>query len=115
MYSCSRQVSQGEQRSYSANQTPLPNFNEYQNDFHLNTPMLKRSCGYCFKDDFIHEEEIIDDQFHLSFISDDIKENDHDEKYKVSDQIDDNPYSNLSILSLMRSCSSNIYDNKLFR
>jgi len=38
-----------------------------------------------------------------------------DIEYKVSDDINDNPYSNISIMSLMRSCSSNIYDNKLFR
>ena len=49
----------------------------------------------------------------LNFNIDDIKE--HGEKYTVSEEIDDNPYSNLSILSLMRSCSSSVYDNKLFR
>jgi Mg-chelatase subunit ChlD len=139
MYSCSRQVSQGEQRSYSANQAPIPNFNQQYNDFHLNTSQLKRSCAYCFNDvgddndnDYINQnshyvnndnDENIDFEFYkekiltemrpLSFNIDDIKE--YNEKYTVSEEIDDNPYSNLSILSLMRSCSSNVYDNKLFR
>ena len=120
MYSCSRQVSQGEQRSYSANQAPTPNFNQPINDFHSNTPQLKRSCALCFNDDNdenyedeFYKEKILDEMCPLNFNIDDIKE--HGEKYTVSEEIDDNPYSNLSILSLMRSCSSSVYDNKLFR
>ena len=120
MYSCSRQVSQGEQRSYSANQAPTPNFNQPINDFHLNTPQLKRSCALCFNDEIdenyendFYKEKILDEMCPLNFNIDDIKE--HGEKYTVSEEIDDNPYSNLSILSLMRSCSSSVYDNKLFR
>lgn len=120
MYSCSRQVSQGEQRSYSANQAPTPNFNQPINDFHLNTPQLKRSCALCFNDDNdenyedeFYKEKILDEMCPLNFNIDDIKE--YGEKYTVSEEIDDNPYSNLSILSLMRSCSSSVYDNKLFR
>jgi hypothetical protein len=36
---------------------------------------------------------------------------DTNEEYQVSEQID-NPYSTLSVLSLMRSCSANIDDDK---
>ena len=120
MYSCSRQVSQGEQRSYSANQAPTPNFNQPINDFHSNTPQLKRSCALCFNDEIdenyendFYKEKILDEMCPLNFNIDDIKE--YGEKYTVSEEIDDNPYSNLSILTLMRSCSSSVYDNKLFR
>ena len=42
--------------------------------------------------------------------------NSHDvfDDYKVSDQID-NPYTNDSVLELMRICSASLDDNKLFR
>ena len=145
MYSCARQVSQGAQRSYSANHSQKHNHN---NNFN-SPPKLMRSYNYAHdiytqqenEDDIsvplfpdFGEDEIfklalniptnnsniqLDDNSDNNNIK--IRDNDYDynsrdifDDYKVSDQID-NPYTNDSVLELMRICSASLDDNKLFR
>jgi hypothetical protein len=103
MYSCSRQVSQGEQRSYSATQAPNMNLMK-----RCIIPKLhQRSYAFTgYNDDMlIHNFDYIEEQV----------EPEDKKEYTVSEDIDTNPYTNLSVLNLMRSCSSTIDDNKLFR
>ena len=119
MFSCSRQTSQGAQRCYSATQTPYigrnNSFNDddcaNDNDLCLNTPLkLKRSnniriAGLGVNDIPKLFLEQVDDNTNdsIPYFSNNICADD----YQVSDQID-NPYSTSSILSLMRSCSTNV-------
>jgi hypothetical protein len=114
MYSCSRQVSQGEQRSYSANQAPNMNL---MKKFIL--PKLQRS--YAFNGNNNEDNDEDNALFHnFNYIGDEhdnekekvMQEN---KEYTVSEDIDTNPYTNLSVLNLMRCCSATIDDNKLFR
>jgi hypothetical protein len=109
MYSCARQTSQGAQRSYSATYTPrvdkgndFNNISGFRNGgppkfmrsyaFHSTSPSISPTPFPDFTDDDINLKSLVD--------------NDNVE-YIVSDQID-NPYSTLSILELMRSCSASI-------
>jgi len=109
MYSCARQTSQGAQRSYSATYTPrVDKGNDFNNitgfrnggppkfmrsyAFHSTSPSISPTPFPDFTDDDINLKSLVD--------------NDNVE-YTVSDQID-NPYSTLSILQLMRSCSASI-------
>jgi hypothetical protein len=109
MYSCARQTSQGAQRSYSATYTPrvdkgndFNNITSFRNGgppkfmrsyaFHSTSPSISPTPFPDFTDDDINLKSLVD--------------NDNVE-YTVSDQID-NPYSTLSILELMRSCSASI-------
>jgi hypothetical protein len=143
MYSCARQVSQGAQRSYSANHSQKHNHN------FDNPPKLMRSYNYAHdiytqqenEDDIsvphfpdFGEDEVFNLSLNIPTNSNDIqlydnsdnnnikiRDNDYDynscdtfDDYKVSDQID-NPYANDSILELMRICSASLDDNKLFR
>jgi hypothetical protein len=119
MFSCSRQTSQGAQRCYSATQTPYigrnNSFNDHDyandDDLCLNTPLkLKRSnniriAGLGVNDIPKLFLEQVDDNTNdsIPYFSNNICADD----YQVSDQID-NPYSTSSILSLMRSCSTNV-------
>jgi hypothetical protein len=128
MYSCARQTSQGAQRAYSATYTPkfekgnssdIP-ISSFIND---GPPKLMRSYAnnYVSPPPLLPFPDFKDDNINLSTLCDNLnKENNdnttdndantHDE-YTVSDQID-NPYSTLSILELMRSCSASIDDSK---
>ena len=124
IYSCARQISQGAQRSYSATYTPkLYNNNDFGN------PILTRSYAANF--DYLDENidnnnndlfpELPDfavnnvNSLYLKKPQSSSNNNLTDiDDYEVSDQTD-NPYSTLSVLSLMRSCSANIDDNKLFK
>jgi hypothetical protein len=108
MYSCARQTSQGAQRAYSATYTPKI---EKDNDFDgLRTPsrFMKRSCAINSTYDDINLTSYCDNFYKLS----DDTDIDNNVEYTVSDQID-NPYSTLSILELMRSCSASIDDSKM--
>jgi hypothetical protein len=125
MFSCARQASQGAQRTYSATCTPktpksqrvFRNMNrcytaddnvvddhnmddDNQNiSFYMDPDTPLFACNY-------NEDELNNDTFEKEFyqvINDD--END-DMDYNLSTECD-NPYSTLSILDLMRSCSSN--------
>jgi len=117
MYSCARQTSQGSQRAYSATCTPKAHNNNEQNhhvfdipDF--GTPMIKRSYAVNYKND-CYDDELNNDNFnkpfyrkHLDEYECEHEDEDVNDGYKLSDQVD-NPYSTLSILDLMRSCSTN--------
>ena len=114
MYSCSRQVSQGEQRSYSA--TQAPNMNLMKKCI---IPKLQRSyafTGYNDDDDVLvhHNFDYVGSESSQDEYEEEKVEQDNKE-YTVSEEIDTNPYTNLSVLNLMRCCSSTIDDNKLFR
>ena len=145
MFSCARQVSQGAQRSYSANHSQKHNHN---NNFN-SPPKLMRSYNYAHdiytqqenEDDIsvplfpdFGEDEIFklalniptdDSNVQLDDNSDNnnIKIRDNDYEYNSRDIFDDykvsdqtdNPYTSHSILELMRACSASLDDNKLFR
>uniref|UniRef100_A0A6C0JHY2 VWFA domain-containing protein n=1 Tax=viral metagenome TaxID=1070528 RepID=A0A6C0JHY2_9ZZZZ len=133
MYSCARQASQGAQRSYSATYTPkFDNNTPFQG--RVNMPQFKRSYAVNMHSqdldyDVVNDND--DDDDDNAFVlptfpkfsyndncdndnCDNDNEDDYQNNYKVSEQID-NPNSTLSILSLMRSCSAGMNDNKLFR
>jgi len=125
MFSCARQLSQGAQRSYSATCTPnshrnlrnrspqIPHvFNMKrsiavnENDDCLNTidHNIQLNTTYKFPD--FNDDELNDDNFNKDFYQINGDDDNNDVEYNLSTH-DDNPYSTLSILDLMRSCSNN--------
>ena len=127
MYSCARQTSQGAQRSYSATYTPrVDKGNAFDNvnnvtslingcgplrlmrSYAINSVSPSLSCPLPTFPDFT------EDDINLKNFNDDFynqKDDSDNEEYTVSDQID-NPYSTLSILELMRSCSATVDESK---
>jgi len=124
MFSCARQLSQGAQRAYSATCT----HKAPRNDGHVfdvgnfGTPIIKRSTAggnynnndndtesFISKFPDFNDDELNNDNFNKDFyqIINDEHAYDHDDdrEYNLSSE-SDNPYSTLSILDLMRSCSS---------
>jgi hypothetical protein len=113
MFSCARQLSQGAQRAYSATCTPKAPRNAHVFDVaNFGNPIIKRSNAgnYNYDDDnsFISkfpdfdDDELNNDNFNKEFYQ---IINDDDMEYNLSSD-GDNPYSTLSILDLMRSCSN---------
>jgi Mg-chelatase subunit ChlD len=119
MFSCARQLSQGAQRAYSATSTPKAPRNAHVFDVeNFGSPMIKRSIAGSYNDNdndndsFIskfpdfNDDELNNDNFNKEFYR--IINDDHDyddTEYNLSSE-SDNPYSTLSILDLMRSCSN---------
>ena len=147
MYSCARQVSQGAQRSYSANHSNLHNTCIDNTGIPFPRFTMKRSyvCNYSTQEEPYDEintsvfSKLLPDieeetSFNLNLlrpstdsnivISDNntkIRDTDYDynsedvlDNYTVSEQTD-TPYVSISVLELMRSCSANIDENKLFK
>lgn len=140
MFSCARQLSQGAQRAYSATCTPKAPRNAHVFDVgKFGTPKIKRSNAGNYNDidndsdndidnssdngivsfiskipDF-NEDELNNDNFNKEFyqIINDDHAYDDDTEYNLSSE-SDNPYSTLSILDLMRSCSASVDENKVF-
>ena len=126
MYSCARQTSQGAQRSYSATYTPRFDKGNHFNNLNSGPPIMMRS--YAFNNASprspSRSPDFTDDDINLKTLchafykqhdnndtcNDDNVANDNEE-YKLSDQID-NPYSTLSVLELMRSCSASVDESK---
>ena len=113
MFSCARQVSQGEQRSYSATYTPQ--FKRSIADQNWSIPL--RSPSVMYDNVLSQDENDENDEENICFDQDNfykLNSSKSCDTYNVLEQTD-NPYSNPAILSLMRSCSAKVSDNKLFR
>lgn len=80
-------------------------------------PKLQRSYafnGYNDDDDDYDDNLLVHHNF--DYVGGEYEEQvESNNQYTVSEEIDANPYTNLSVLNLMRCCSSTIDDNKLFR
>jgi len=118
MFSCARQLSQGAQRAYSATCTPkAPRSGHVFDVANFGIPIFKRSNTGNYNDNdtesFIskfpdfNDDELNNNNFNKEFyqVINDNHVYDDDTEYNLSSE-SDNPYSTLSILDLMRSCSN---------